>query len=364
MRILVTGATGTVGSLAAAALLDAGHDLLLPVRGPRERAAVLERVRLERADPGAPLDVGRVRVVPFDPAVGLADAREALVEAAPRAVFHCAGSVSYFNRDLLDAANLELTRVLLDLARGLELERFVFVSSAFSCGYVVGVVPEALHVEPAEDPTEYTRTKRAAERLVAEAGLPHVILRPSVVIGHSRTGAYRGKPYGLYQLWGAYERLLCRSYQPTLHLVAPRTPVPLLHQDALQAVVPASLDLPTGAIVHLVSDERTLPTVRDLWELWCERVARPREVHYVDDPADLPEGGLSRAEEAWHRMTAVNNAIVSRRWRFETATLDALRRRGLPFPDATLASVATCLEAFCAGSARIQRFLTEVRPSA
>jgi len=49
-----------------------------------------------------------------------------------------------------------------------------------------------MHAGDGEDPTEYTRTKRNAEELVATSGVPYLILRPSIVIGDSRDGRYFG----------------------------------------------------------------------------------------------------------------------------------------------------------------------------
>src|SRR5260370_25019204 len=144
---------------------------------------------------------------------------------------------------------------MLELSSALTVDRFVHVSTAYSSGYIEGRIGESLHAEPASDPTEYTRTKRAAERRVAESGVPYLIIRPSVVIGDSRTGRYSGKQTGLFQYWIGWEPLLLDHYRPELNTVTPPLPVNFAHQEPLQNPLPAaSRKLEPGSIIHLVPD--------------------------------------------------------------------------------------------------------------
>lgn len=361
--ILVAGGSGYLGSLVCAALHGSGAEVVLPVREPHTPAAVQARIAAEVAALGLAWSPERVTVLPYPRAAdGLSELLPGLRELAPREIVHCAGSLSYFHRERLQAANVDHTGELLELGRALGVERFVYLSTAFSSGYVDGTIGEALHPEPAADPTEYTRSKRAAEHLVAGSGLPFQILRPSIVIGHSGSGRYAGRPYGLYQLWAACERFLCRRHLSALHLVAPRAPLPLIHQDAFQAAFLATRSLPSASIVHLCSRAGTLPTMRQLWQLWIERVARPREVEYFESLDQVPRERLGKEEQLLLRMTEVNLEIGAREWRFASETLEGLRARdGLDLVDATVDTVAMCQEAYMAGSPRIQAFLAETR---
>lgn len=148
---------------------------------------------------------------------------------------HCAGCFDYFDTAELKRVNIGLTQMLLERCKSWRIERFIYVSTAFSSGYVEETVTETLHSGPADDPTEYIRTKRHAEGPVSTSGLPFLYLRPSIVIGDSRDRLYTGNRYGLYQLWSGIERLHCTRWEPEYHLVASDEPVHFIHQDGFQA---------------------------------------------------------------------------------------------------------------------------------
>jgi nucleoside-diphosphate-sugar epimerase len=298
----------------------------------------------------------RLVVVPYAP-----DSHAALAEAlapypAPE-IIHCAGCLDYFNEQELWSTNFELTRQLLALAERTAVRRFIYISTAYSSGYISGSVPEALHAEPDRDPTIYTKTKRAAEHLVAASPLDTLILRPSIVIGHSRTGRYTGKQYGLYQLWSGIERLLCSAWEHEFHALAPTSRVNLLHQDAFQSALLAAREkLPSGTIVNVVSNPKTCPLMRDLWDLWLDRVFRPQERFYYQAAEELPVGTMPRRQRALMALASVNIEIAAHDWRFETRGVASLGL-GAAFPDVTLESVATCQDLFVSSSEKIQAFI-------
>jgi nucleoside-diphosphate-sugar epimerase len=359
-RVLVTGVSGYLGKLAAAALLaETDAELILPVRRLPVARDVEHPVLEELAALGVRVsDEHRRRmvIVPYAP-----DSHAALSEAlapypAPE-IIHCAGCLDYFNENELWATNVEFTRQLLEFAERTAVRRFIYISTAYSSGYIEGSVPEALHTEPERDPTIYTQTKRAAENLVAASPLATLILRPSIVIGHSRTGRYTGKQYGLYQLWSGIERLLSSTWEPDLHALAPTSRVNLLHQDAFQrALLAAREKLPAGAIVNLVSNPKTCPLMRELWDLWMDRVFRPERRYYYEAADDLPVSTMPRRQRALMALASVNIEIAAHDWRFETRGMARLGL-GTSFPDATLDSVATCQDLFVSSSDKLQAYL-------
>lgn len=364
--ILLTGSTGYLGGLAVCSLLaKSPSTLVLPIRSGRNRDELIETIRAELQAAGGDLtDAMRQRLIVValpaekQPEQLLPLARQHGVEE----IIHCAGCVDYFDSESLKAGNIDLTAAMLELGRQADIRRFTYLSTAFSCGYAEGRVEETLHAAPDGDPTDYTYSKREAERLVVSSGLPFLILRPSIVIGHSRDGRYPGKRYGMYQLWYAAERFLCARYLPIIHAVAPRRRLHLIHQDAFQEGFWNALCNSTdGTILHLVSREESLPTVRQLWDLWNDRCARPREAHYFDRLEDVPRERLDRRIRAWVEFTAVNIDIASYHWHFDTAGLDDLRQKGLSFPDATIETVGVCLERFMQCSKRVQKFLSQFR---
>ena len=362
--IMVTGATGYLGGLIVATLLlNEDAKLVLPVREGNDLETLLQPVRAEIEVQGGYFDpafVERLHVVPLPVIESLHELDESVKEFGVDEIIHCAGCLDYFDRSTLQTVNVELTKNLLDQARRWGIRRFVYLSTAFSSGYIDSIVPEQLHPDPKQDPTEYTRTKRAAEELVANSGLPYLILRPSIVIGDSRDGHYSGKQYGLYQLWSGMERLLCRTWSHDIHALAPEQPVSLIHQDAFQNIFMAAIRmLPDNSILNLVSDHHELPRLRDLWHLWITECLRPRFVYYYLKMSDIPMREINTRQRALLGLASVNLEIASHPWRFETTNLRKLQDMGLEFQHTTLDTIIVCQRRFVEESATIQDFLVQ-----
>ena len=333
------------------------------VREGREDSALLEPLRLELESEGKALDERRralLTIVALPELERVAELAGSLAGRTIDDVIHCAGCLDYFDTKELERVNVAFTAHMLELARRAGARRFVYVSSAYACGYVDGMAPEALHAAPPGDPTEYTRTKRDAEWLVARSGLPYLVIRPSILVGDSRSGRYSGKRYGLYQQWMGLERLLCDRYHEDYHVVAPEEPLNFVHQDAFVAAFRAACDeLPDGAVTHIVSRREGSPTLRQMWELWLRQVARPRRVFYYRSLEHVPLKEISPRQRAFLMFASVNVQISAHRWEFESTHLQRLRDGGLDFVDATLESLALCQERFVRSSPRVQRYLEE-----
>jgi nucleoside-diphosphate-sugar epimerase len=185
----VTGATGFVAGATAFELL---HDnrverLLLLARGASAEHA-RERVRCSLQRFGElPARWRDVTVLVGD--LGTVELAPSLVDAVTH-VLHAAACTSFRSVREARRTNVHGTAALAArFARGRRLERFVHVSTAFRCG---AVAERFIHEETPASPehvAEYTRTKQEAESLVEWMdGLPWVIARPSVVVGHSSLG--------------------------------------------------------------------------------------------------------------------------------------------------------------------------------
>jgi nucleoside-diphosphate-sugar epimerase len=360
--ILVTGASGFLGSLVAAeALLESDATVVLPIRQQHTRESVLAPIAAEMAAEGRPprgAVLDRVVTLPLPDSPRIDELVPALERFDAVDLLHCAGSLSYFNVKKLHEGNLDLTAAFLRLGAAVGVRRFVYLSTTYSSGFTDGPIAERLHDTNGTDPTDYTRTKREAEWLVAESGLPWVIVRPSIVIGDSRDGRYAGKPYGVYQLWTAAVRYLSGSFPPVLHVVAAEKPLNVLHQDAFKhAFWAAYRSLPDGTVLHVASDEASLPTMRDLWGLWMHTYGGPREVHFYDSLAQVPVDQIDPQLRLLLDFTSVNNEIASVHWAFELEGLRRLRHGSLRFTDATLETVERVQQCFVAGSPDAQRFI-------
>jgi nucleoside-diphosphate-sugar epimerase len=364
-HIVVTGATGYLGALTVASLLrDSTATLSCLVRAAHDEASLLGPITEEWEARGGVWTeqlTSRVRriVLPAD----LAETNSLAGKlSGTDEIVHCAGYLDYYNIPLLEEINIGFTGHLLELGRKLAVKRFVYVSTAYSSGYQRHVTPEGSLSDPPADPTHYTRTKREAEKLVAESGLPYLILRPSILIGTSETGRYSGKRYGLYQQWMGLERLTCDRYHAVFHTVAPKLPLNLLHQDSYCKMFTAAyLWVPIGSYVNLVSREETSPSMRNLWDMWFE-TTRPRVIHYYDRMDDVPLESIPARQRAYLMFAQVNLEIASHHWTFETSWLELLReRRGLSYSDATIESVKLCQERFVGVSEKIARYFENYR---
>lgn len=164
MKVLVTGATGFVGSHLAEALRRRGDEVTVLARSASKAAAL------------TPLGV---RVVPGD----LHD-RSALEQAAEGqdVVYHVAGVVAARSEADFLVANRDGTRNLVETLARVGTGRLVFVSSMAAAGPTIKGRP--LRGDEAPRPvTAYGRSKLAAEQAVTSAAFPWTILRPPMVYG-------------------------------------------------------------------------------------------------------------------------------------------------------------------------------------
>ncbi len=200
--ILVTGATGFLGGEVLARLLepDDGRPVYALIRAESDEAA---RVRLDAVLDSLGLDGeaagGRVSAVAGDvtePLLGLDSRRRVWLAERTGRIIHCAASVSFtLGLEESRRVNVVGTRRMLDLAEfcariGGGLDSFVHVSTA----YVAGTHPEPFGESDLERGQEfrnaYEQSKFEAELVVRERAesLPVQVLRPSIVVGDSRTG--------------------------------------------------------------------------------------------------------------------------------------------------------------------------------
>jgi thioester reductase-like protein len=277
--VLLTGATGFVGKEIMDRLLSRGQRVYALVRA-RDDAAAAER--LARHANLTPL-AGDIE----QPGLGLASPMEEDVTK----VIHCAASVS-FDLSLQDSrrVNVEGTRNVVDVARRLpRLERLSYVSTAYVAGE-----PRRLFQENQLDVGQsfrnpYERSKFEAERMVRERAreLPLQVLRPSIVVGDSRTG--RTSSFNV--LYGPL-KAFARGTIPAIP-ARRSSPVDIVPVDY---VADRTVELAEGGpdgTFHLVAG-RNATTVGRLLELASERLGRK-------PPAVLPPAAYRRLLHPWLR---------------------------------------------------------------
>lgn len=195
--ILITGATGFLGGAVVSRLLKETTlpDLLLLARGDCASHALL-RVKQNLEKFAVPANVLDMLTEDHILAGDLAEPEGFLEDSRLESVTHvlnCAAVASFGTNPMVWKVNVEGTFQLASRMMSVPgLERFVHVGTAMSCVPEPNsvVIENEMKSEDQEHIVEYTRSKAAIETMMQEKlpGLPLVIARPSIVVGHSELG--------------------------------------------------------------------------------------------------------------------------------------------------------------------------------
>jgi len=149
--ILVTGATGFIGRVLVRQLTETGQEVRVLLR-PSPKSPRLPK--------GVPVEVA---VVGLDDERGL---RAAMRDV--RQIYHLVSAASLGRRGNLFKTDIEGTRTLAQVAAGADIERFIYLS------HIGSNRASAFPVHKA---------KGIAEEHIRKSGVPHTIIRSSVVFG-------------------------------------------------------------------------------------------------------------------------------------------------------------------------------------
>ena len=215
MDLLITGANGFLGAQVATRWLarDPAARVGCLVRGADEAAA---RARLEAALRGAVRDqamavdagalLSRVAVLRGDMDDPAWTLRAQAWLHGPAELFHCAANLSFREADRAAVwrTNVAGTRALVAALPAMpQVAAFNHVSTAYVAGDREGLVLEDDASRPGRFNNPYEESKWAAESLVREgcahAGVAWRVMRPSIVIAHSRTHRMASQS-GFYQV--------------------------------------------------------------------------------------------------------------------------------------------------------------------
>ena len=310
--ILVTGGTGFVGAAVVRALLARGEQVRALVRPTSDRRN-LEGLDVELA-------VGQLE--------DAASLRAAV--AGCHGLFHVAADYRLWVPDptAMQRANLDGTRALMKAALEADVSRIVYTGSVATLGHTSDGAPadETTPSELAEMVGPYKRSKFLAERevsrMVAEEGLPAVIVNPSTPIGQrdikptptgrivvmAATGrmpayvdtglnivhvadvaaghllAYDKGRVGERYILGGQNLSLAEILRAVVLLVGRRAPSIELPRIA---VYPVAL---VAEAVARVTGREPMATLDGLrmarWKMWFSSAKAEREVGYIHRPAE------------------------------------------------------------------------------
>jgi thioester reductase-like protein len=163
-------------------------------------------------------------------------------------IFHLAANHSFnASADLMERTNFDGTRHMLHLAKSMpKLKRLIHFSTCYVSGNRRGVITETELKENQAFRNSYEETKYLAECLVEKAkkDLPITIIRPSIVVGDSKTGV-------IDHFDGIYTLGIALATSPVT------VPIPLPGEG----IAPLNLvpvDFVTRATVALATDKRSL----------------------------------------------------------------------------------------------------------
>jgi len=241
VNVLVTGATGFLGAELIRAMLDDSRitRIFALVRSSHDQSSADRMTKLisywARFDVKPQGGFDKISIVDFDLQSSVDLPRLDSIDV----VIHCAAATD-LRLSLSEArsANLRATQRALEIARtSPNLKRFVHLSTAFVSGKLGGVIDEKDRAVRFFN--NYEKTKLEAEDCVKASDLPFTILRPSVIVGSSRTG-YTSRFKVVYSVWRMW-----------LAGLVPRAPI---DRHARVDMVPS--DFVTQAALALAFDPR------------------------------------------------------------------------------------------------------------
>ena len=279
MSYFVTGATGFIGRYLVSNLLKRKGTVHVLVRKGSEKK--LEAI-------AASMGWDRKRIVPVTgdlskPRLGLTAAQVKALAGKVQHFFHLA-AIYDMSADAASqqVANIDGTRNAIELAAAIKAGCFHHTSSIAAAGLYPGVFREDMFEEAEGLKDPYLRTKHESEGIVRkECKVPFRIYRPSMVIGHSRTGEM-DKIDGPYYLFGLIKKIrrTLPQWVPTLGVEGGRlnvVPVDFV-ADAMDHIAhKKGLD---GQCFHLVDPEPM--RFGELMNVFCRAAHAPEMTMRLD----------------------------------------------------------------------------------
>jgi nucleoside-diphosphate-sugar epimerase len=249
MKVLVTGATGFLGSYVVPELVNRGHEVTGVIHNRKLNPDLEKLMETRMAD--------------------LTD-RASLMEATKGmdAVVHLAAYYTFFGKkELYEMVTVNGTRSLIEACLANGVRRFVYCSSTETMGPVKS--PPADESAPLKPSSGYGRSKVEAERVVRESsaeGMEWTIIRPSGIYGPGNVNDVAFWFIVSFVKNSMATKFLVGGGQNLVHFVHVR--------DAARAFALA-LNSPKVSVgqIYLVSDDRAV-SYRELYSMMAELCGR------------------------------------------------------------------------------------------
>ncbi|WP_227394647.1 SDR family NAD(P)-dependent oxidoreductase [Jeotgalibacillus aurantiacus] len=328
MNIMITGATGFVGTKLMHSLLEKGHNLFPVVRNEKKLSDFLTVLEKEKKD--------RIRPVFGDitqPMFGLSEEEVSELNSKVDILYHTAAYLSFDpdDREKTFFVNVEGTRHALDVAKKLAIPRFYHVSTAYTAG-LENEADEKLHVKNREFVNDYEESKNHAEHLVMDKKdeLKVSIFRPAIIVGDSETGEANTTfaLYGLLKAVALLKKLIRRgrvNASDTIRLFsdpgASNNVVPVNH--VVDVLTAAALHAKAGTIYHISNNHA--PENKQVVE-WIKEKSGVQNLDITGNPAELSE-----KDEVINAPMSVFHTYLSRTVTFHNRnTQQLLKDAGYP----------------------------------
>ncbi|MFB1082369.1 SDR family NAD(P)-dependent oxidoreductase [Jeotgalibacillus sp. JSM ZJ347] len=249
MNIMITGATGFVGSKLMHSLLDKGHTLYPVVRSEQKIKRFTAELSSEQANRIHPV-TGDITKTDFG--ISETDSLTGHIDI----LYHTAAFLSFdpADREKTFLANVDGTTHALELAEKLAIPSFYHVSTAYTAG-LQDIVNEEIHSKDRAFVNDYEESKNHAEHLVwnKRHDLKVSIFRPAIIIGDTQTGEADTTfaLYGLLKAVSLLKKLIRRGRVDQDRMIKL-----LCDPEASNNVVPVNyvVDVLTAAATHAKPD--------------------------------------------------------------------------------------------------------------
>lgn len=281
MKHLITGVTGFLGSALALEILATDADSEVVCIG-RSRTGVPADQRVaeslvESAEGYGLTDIDMTdRVTVVEGHFGDLPDLPVGIDVA----WHAAASLKYRDRDRVELidSNVNAVRRIADWLTANGVPEVNHFSTAYVFGERAGRCTEDDPVDTCAPNNVYEETKRGGEQVIRSSGIDWRILRPSIIVGHSRTGFARSDSgiYGFLKNTLAFKQKISEvfgdlfSNTPVHLLTAPDVPLDLIPVDlCVRAAVHAGLTRDPGTTTHLSNALGPLigPSIQEAFEL-------------------------------------------------------------------------------------------------